>query len=107
MAVIVGHKMEGGEVMFRARWEGYPPEEDTWEPESNLSNAPDVVNAYLQVTAHSLVTPHTALVPDSCRKSTLEEDLFVRGSVRPRCTCYNSLSGELGTNKTVKARFWA
>jgi len=31
---------------YLVRWAGYTPEHDTWEPERNLSNAQDMVDAY-------------------------------------------------------------
>ena len=31
---------------YLVRWEGYTPEHDTWEPEANLSNAQDIIDAY-------------------------------------------------------------
>jgi hypothetical protein len=35
-------------TQFLVRWQGCAPEHDTWEPESNLTNCPDVIKAYWQ-----------------------------------------------------------
>jgi hypothetical protein len=35
-------------TQFLIRWQGYAPEHDTWEPESNLTNCPDIIKAYWQ-----------------------------------------------------------
>lgn len=32
---------------FLVKWEGYPIQEATWEPESNLVNCVDVLNGFL------------------------------------------------------------
>ena len=56
-------KVKGGKVEYLVRWKGYPGK-DSWEPSSTiLEDAPDHVAAYLEVTAHSLFTPPTMLVP--------------------------------------------
>ncbi|CAD5208549.1 unnamed protein product [Bursaphelenchus xylophilus] len=45
---IVGHKFEGRKVLFRIRWVGYGPGDDTWEPEGNLlgSTSVEMVDEY-------------------------------------------------------------
>lgn len=35
-----------GRRVFRVRWQGYTPEHDTWEPETNLESVRDFVEAY-------------------------------------------------------------
>jgi hypothetical protein len=34
--------------MFLVKWKGFGPENSTWEPESHLTNAPDILRRYLQ-----------------------------------------------------------
>jgi hypothetical protein len=36
----------GTKKEFLVRWEGYGPEDDTWEPEKNLSNAKDALRTF-------------------------------------------------------------
>src|ERR1700689_4796576 len=36
---ILDSKIERGRLKYYIHWEGYPPEERTWEPFSNLDNA--------------------------------------------------------------------
>ena len=35
---------------YRIQWEGYPPEQDTWEPLSSLGGAKEALADYLRVT---------------------------------------------------------
>lgn len=44
---IIDHKMEDGETLYRVRWEGYSPDDDTWEPIENLKGCPDKLSEYL------------------------------------------------------------
>lgn len=45
---ILDHRYVGKRkrLQFLVRWTGYGPEHDTWEPDGNLENSPDVVQAY-------------------------------------------------------------
>lgn len=44
---ILNHKNKKSKRLFLVRWKGYGPNEDTWEPESNLC-CPEILNAYLE-----------------------------------------------------------
>ena len=33
---IISHKVARGKYLFMTRWQGYPPEDDTWEPPDNF-----------------------------------------------------------------------
>ena len=44
---IVRHKKNRqGRFLFLIRWKGYGPDEDSWEPASNLKHAREILNAY-------------------------------------------------------------
>ncbi|XP_053165659.1 M-phase phosphoprotein 8 isoform X2 [Hemicordylus capensis] len=40
---IVDVKTEGGEILYKVRWKGYPPDDDTWEPEAHLEYCKEVL----------------------------------------------------------------
>jgi transposase InsO family protein len=43
---ILDHRKSRRSYEFLVRWVGYSPEHDTWEPEANLKNAPNVLKEY-------------------------------------------------------------
>ena len=47
--------MKGGKTRrvtwYKVRWKGYGDPYDTWEPETHLKNAPEVVEAWRQAGA--------------------------------------------------------
>jgi hypothetical protein len=43
---IVDHLFEKNAILYRVRWKGYPPEDDTWEPPGNLRNLKDEIAQY-------------------------------------------------------------
>jgi hypothetical protein len=44
---IIDHRGEGDNREYRIRWKGYGPEEDTWEPVSNLFDSEHSIQEYL------------------------------------------------------------
>ncbi len=36
---------------YLVSWEGYGPEHNTWDPESNLANCPDILRVYKEARA--------------------------------------------------------
>ena len=53
---ILRHKGRGARCRYLVVWKGYPLTEATWEPESNLSNAPVVLADYLRRVANESST---------------------------------------------------
>jgi hypothetical protein len=43
---VLAERGSGTKKEFLVRWEGYGPEDDTWEPEKNLSNAKDALRTF-------------------------------------------------------------
>ena len=48
VAAIVDHRYNKRtrNFSYRVRWKGYPPSEDSWEPEEHLSGAQDIIKEY-------------------------------------------------------------
>jgi hypothetical protein len=43
---VLDHKKSRGQDLFLVKWKGYGDEENTWEPERNLGNAPRLLKAF-------------------------------------------------------------
>ena len=43
---IISHRRSGKGHQYLIKWKGYPTGKNTWEPERNLTNAQDILNAY-------------------------------------------------------------
>lgn len=44
---IVDHKFKGKKKYFKIRWKNYDADQDTWEPEDDLS-CPEIIERYLE-----------------------------------------------------------
>ena len=44
---ILRHKGSGAQRLYQVLWKGYPLTEASWEPESHLHNAPQILEEYL------------------------------------------------------------
>ncbi|KAI4150430.1 MAG: hypothetical protein LQ340_004079 [Diploschistes diacapsis] len=45
---ILEHVVDKGTVLYQVKWQGYPSDENTWEPEENLVGAKDILDAYFE-----------------------------------------------------------
>ena len=45
---ILRHKGKGAQRLYEVLWKGFPITEASWEPESHLANAPQVMEEYLR-----------------------------------------------------------
>ncbi|CBX96122.1 hypothetical protein IAQ61_001304 [Plenodomus lingam] len=46
---IMGHKFVKGQLVFHVKWQGYDdPNDQTWEPEDNMTGAVDVMKEYFE-----------------------------------------------------------
>ena len=43
---ILDKKIDNGKIFYKVKWLGYSLSESTWEPESNLGQAPDIVRSF-------------------------------------------------------------
>ena len=48
---ILRHKGKGARRLYQVLWKGFPITEASWEPESHLANAPQVLEEYLRRVA--------------------------------------------------------
>ena len=48
---ILRHKGKGARRLYQVLWKGFPITEASWEPESHLANAPQVMEEYLRRVA--------------------------------------------------------
>ena len=44
---ILRHKGSGARHLYQVSWKGYPITEASWEPESHIHNAPQILEEYL------------------------------------------------------------
>ena len=43
---ILAHRKRGRQMQYLVKWKGYDPSNNTWEPETNLSNADEILSEY-------------------------------------------------------------
>jgi Chromo (CHRromatin Organisation MOdifier) domain len=67
---ILSHKGKGKGRSFLIKWKGYPTSENTWEPERNLKNAPELLKEYKMHRIFTLLLEN----PSTHSKLPLKED---------------------------------
>ena len=78
MEQILSHKYEavvgreGKELYYLIRWQGFTPEYDTWEPESCVTRADELVEEYWSTLVHSR-TPRPGAEKRSGQTKTKEK----------------------------------
>ena len=43
---ILAHRKRGRQMQYLIKWKGYDPSNNTWEPETNLSDADEILAGY-------------------------------------------------------------
>ena len=43
---ILAHKRKGNTILYLTKWKGYGSNDNTWEPETNLSNSEEILETY-------------------------------------------------------------
>ncbi|THD21463.1 Chromobox protein 5 [Fasciola hepatica] len=61
---ILGERIVKGQKFYKVRWQGFPPEADSWEPEENLSNVLEAINLYHRRQTEELTNTGTDLTKD-------------------------------------------
>ncbi|KAF5399984.1 Chromo' (CHRromatin Organization MOdifier) domain protein [Paragonimus heterotremus] len=51
---IVGEKVIRGQKYYKVRWQGFPPESDSWEPEGNLTSVVDIIHSFHRKSGSSM-----------------------------------------------------
>ena len=51
---IIDKKQVGKRVLYLVKWEGYPSDQNTWEPASNLKNVKDLLEKFNQKLEFSM-----------------------------------------------------
>ena len=85
---IVNHRSYGNKRKYRCRWKGYSPTDDTWEDETHLENAADVLNDYWsKVSAQASTVLETSASGNKLTKAetnkTLADSILAQNSVTP------------------------
>lgn len=62
---ILDVKQLRNKLRFLVRWKGYGPEDNTWEPQENLTNAQDLVKQFYEKNPTKLQLAHPRLRPSS------------------------------------------
>ncbi|XP_053241805.1 M-phase phosphoprotein 8 isoform X4 [Podarcis raffonei] len=69
---ILDVKTEDGKILYKVRWKGYSPDDDTWEPEEHLEDCREVLLEFRKKIVDSKPKP----VKKEVQKLPLNDDLF-------------------------------
>ncbi|KAL5601261.1 uncharacterized protein BROUX77_005510 [Berkeleyomyces rouxiae] len=50
---ITDHRKDGEQTWYRIKWKGWPVEYNTWEPEANVKDSPDLLKEYKDRKKHA------------------------------------------------------
>ncbi|KAF8563091.1 hypothetical protein P879_11054 [Paragonimus westermani] len=120
---IIGEKVIRGQKYYKVRWQGFPPESDSWEPEGNLTSVVDIIHSFHRKTSSSIelkseLSKDSSLVANSpasvptppctpyCVASSAGKRL--RGASEERQTSNNmnsTLNRKLGTKSRTRGRY--
>jgi Chromo (CHRromatin Organisation MOdifier) domain len=91
---ILGHRKRGPKWIYLTKWKGYGSNDNTWEPESNLINSKEILEAYKKT--HNLEDNSRPLPkPLSKRNSSVLSHSSTRPthhSIASSSHCYDSLN---------------
>ncbi|XP_020657679.3 M-phase phosphoprotein 8 [Pogona vitticeps] len=69
---ILDVKTEDGKILYKVRWKGYPPDDDTWEPEEHLEDCREVLLEFQNKIVEAKPKP----TKKEIQKLPLNDDLF-------------------------------
>uniref|UniRef100_A0A8D0CA49 M-phase phosphoprotein 8 n=1 Tax=Salvator merianae TaxID=96440 RepID=A0A8D0CA49_SALMN len=69
---ILDVKTEDGKILYKVRWKGYSPDDDTWEPEEHLEDCKEVLLEFRKKIVDTKPKP----VKKELQKLPLNDDLF-------------------------------
>nr|XP_016848122.1 PREDICTED: M-phase phosphoprotein 8 isoform X1 [Anolis carolinensis] len=94
---ILDVKTEGGKILYKVRWKGYPPDDDTWEPEQHLEDCREVLLEFQK----KIVEAKPKLVKKETQKLPLNDDLFEADS-EADSDCQSDAKGDMSPKKKKK-----
>jgi hypothetical protein len=69
---ILAHKRKGNTILYLTKWKGYGSNDNTWEPETNLSNSEEILETYKKTynveTIQQKTNPTVTLLSPSSSK---------------------------------------
>ena len=81
---IISHKGSPGRRKYLTTWKGFPSSENTWEPESNLRHAQEILKDYKRThSLRYLNTTPSCLTPVDENKERPQRKLILRPSIGP------------------------